>query len=70
MTDAPQDFIDTLLKAIVGIEIEITRLEGKAKLSQNKEARDIQGAGEALAARGERLVGEAMLAAASARRTG
>jgi transcriptional regulator len=70
MTDAPQDFIDTLLKAIVGIEIEITRLEGKAKLSQNKEARDIQGAGEALAARREPRVGAAMLAAASARRTG
>jgi transcriptional regulator len=49
---------------------KMTDAEGKAKLSQNKEARDIQGAGEALAARGERLVGEAMLAAASARRTG
>lgn len=46
MTDAPADFTDTLLRAIVGIEIEITRFEGKSKLSQNKDERDIRGAGE------------------------
>ncbi|NYT80625.1 FMN-binding negative transcriptional regulator [Alcaligenaceae bacterium] len=67
MTDAPKDYIDTMLKAIVGIEIEITRLTGKAKLSQNKEVRDIQGAGNALLANGERLIGEAMIAAAAAK---
>ncbi|MBP0598065.1 FMN-binding negative transcriptional regulator [Herbaspirillum sp. LeCh32-8] len=61
MTDAPADFTDTLLKAIVGIEIEITRLEGKRKLSQNKEVRDIRGAGQTLLARGHSAVGEAML---------
>ncbi|NUU03572.1 FMN-binding negative transcriptional regulator [Herbaspirillum robiniae] len=65
MSDAPADFVDTLLKAIVGIEIEITRLEGKRKLSQNKEVRDIRGAGEALMARGHDAVGEAMLEAAA-----
>lgn len=67
MTDAPSDFIDTMLKAIVGIEIPITRIEGKFKLSQNKEARDIRGAGEALTRKGPDEVGEAMLACAKAK---
>ena len=61
MGDAPQDYLDTMLKAIVGLEIEITRLVGKRKLSQNKEVRDIRGAGEALVARGRDDLGEPML---------
>lgn len=65
MGDAPKDFIDTMVKAIVGLEIEITRLVGKAKLSQNKEARDIRNAGEKLSAQGELRIGQAMLAAAA-----
>lgn len=69
MSDSPRDFIDTLLQAIVGIEIEITGLEGKAKLGQNKALRDIEGAGEALRARGEPAIGDAMLACAHARKT-
>ena len=64
MTDAPPDYIDSMLKAIVGIEIALTRLEGKAKLSQNKDVRDIQGAGQALMAQGQEVIGTAMLAAA------
>ena len=44
MGDAPADFIQTMLQAIVGIEIEVTRLVGKAKLSQNKAAADRLGA--------------------------
>ena len=67
MSDAPADYIDTMLKAIVGIEIEITRLEGKLKLSQNKQTRDIVGAGEALKANGERVISDAMLACAAAK---
>ena len=43
------------MKAIVGIEIEITRLEGKFKLSQNRPA-DALGVIEALAARSTRTV--------------
>ena len=43
VTDAPADFIDTMLKAIVGIEIEVTRLEGKFKLTQNRSAEDRTG---------------------------
>jgi transcriptional regulator len=56
-----------MLGNIVGLEIEITRLVGKSKLSQNKEARDIQGAGETLKARGSDAIGDAMLAHEAAR---
>ena len=56
-----------MVKAVVGIEIEITRLAGKAKLSQNKEIRDIRSAGEKLVAKGELVLGRAMLAAAEAK---
>ena len=48
MGDAPREFIDQLLTAIVGIEVHIERLEGKRKLSQNKSAADIRGAADAL----------------------
>ena len=65
MSDAPADYTDALLKMIVGIEIEITRIEGKLKLSQNKERRDIVGAGEALKTNGERVISDAMLACAA-----
>ncbi|MBN3855869.1 FMN-binding negative transcriptional regulator [Paraburkholderia sp. Ac-20340] len=61
MGDAPTDYLDTMLKAIVGLEIEITRLVGKRKLGQNKEARDIRGAAQALVARGEEAIGGVML---------
>lgn len=43
VTDAPADFIDKLLGAIVGIEIPIARLEGKLKASQDEEVRDRMG---------------------------
>jgi len=67
MSDAPAEYLDTMLKAIVGLEIEITRLEGKSKLGQNKEVRDIRGAGRALLAQGSTLIGEAMMASADAK---
>lgn len=67
MGDSAPEFIDTLLQAIVGIEIGITRLDGKFKLSQNKDGRDLRAAGEVLAAQGE-PIGDAMLA--QARRQG
>lgn len=66
MTDSSKDDIDTMLKAIVGLEIEITRLVGKSKLSQNKEVRDIRSAGETLKAQGDHAIGDAMLACADA----
>jgi transcriptional regulator len=40
VADAPRDFIEGLLKAIVGIEIVIDKLEGKWKASQNRAADD------------------------------
>lgn len=40
ITDAPQDLTDKLIGAIVGIEIVITRLLGKWKVSQNQPARN------------------------------
>jgi transcriptional regulator len=36
ISDAPDDYIDRQLRAIVGVEIKVTRLEGKRKLSQNR----------------------------------
>ena len=43
VTDAPADFIDATLKAIVGIEIPLARLTGKWKVSQNRPAMDRAG---------------------------
>lgn len=53
MSDSAPSFIDDMLGRIVGIEVAVTSLVGKRKLSQNKEARDRLGAAEALAARGQ-----------------
>ena len=43
VSDAPPDYVDAMLKAIVGIEIEVARVEGKFKLSQNRSAEDRTG---------------------------
>lgn len=43
VADAPADFIAQQMKAIIGIEIPITRLEGKFKLSQNRPPADRAG---------------------------
>ena len=43
MSDAPADYIEAMLGAIVGIEIPIERLVGKWKVSQNRAAADAQG---------------------------
>ena len=62
MTDSAPDFIDGMLEHIVGIEIVVSRMVGKFKLSQNREARDRQGAAQALVER-DAPVGHAMRAA-------
>lgn len=41
--DAPASYIDSLLRAIVGFELAVTNLEGKWKLSQNRDAADRAG---------------------------
>jgi transcriptional regulator len=48
VTDAPASYIDGMLKAIVGFEIELTELEGKIKASQNKSDIDRAGVRTAL----------------------
>ena len=60
MGDSTPEFIDGMLKAIVGIEISITRLEGKAKLSQNREDRDRLNAADVLARQGDTKLATAM----------
>ena len=48
VTDAPADYIDSMVTAIVGIEIPITRLIGKWKVSQNRPEQDRAGVAEGL----------------------
>ena len=60
MGDSAPDYIDGMLKAIVGIEITIERFEGKSKLSQNRESRDLQGAVDKLREQGKTSIAQAM----------
>ncbi|HEX7979626.1 MAG TPA: FMN-binding negative transcriptional regulator [Gemmatimonadaceae bacterium] len=53
VSDAPDDYITRMLGAIVGVEIEITRLEGKWKMSQNRSAEDVDGVIAGLEASGD-----------------
>jgi transcriptional regulator len=41
--DAPATFVEGQLRAIVGLELRISRIEAKAKLSQNRSAADVDG---------------------------
>ncbi|OGA52561.1 MAG: transcriptional regulator [Betaproteobacteria bacterium RIFCSPLOWO2_12_FULL_63_13] len=43
LTDAPADYIEKMMSAIVGLEIRLTHLVGKFKLSQNRTDRDRDG---------------------------
>ncbi|MGH6663602.1 MAG: FMN-binding negative transcriptional regulator [Pseudolabrys sp.] len=58
--DAPADFVAMQMKAIVGIEIPIGRIEGKWKMSQNRPELDRVGVVEGFRMQGE--AGEAMAA--------
>lgn len=51
--DAPERFIAGQLRAIVGVELVITRIEAKAKLSQNRPEADVDGVVAGLIARGQ-----------------
>jgi len=51
--DAPRAFVEGQLRAIVGLELQITRIEAKAKLSQNRPVGDIAGIVGGLSARGD-----------------
>ncbi|HMT92832.1 FMN-binding negative transcriptional regulator [uncultured Thiothrix sp.] len=62
LADAPEDYLQNMLKAIVGIELVITRWEGKWKLSQNKVSPEYQGV---IAGLSETQVAESMALAAT-----
>jgi transcriptional regulator len=68
MTDASPEYIDQMLANIVGIEIEITKIVGKWKLSQNKDERDRGNAADELRRRGEQEISHAMLKTTGAER--
>jgi transcriptional regulator len=65
--DAPRKFIEGQLRAIVGLELQITRIEAKAKLSQNRPATDVPGIIAGLSARGEEPMASAVDHANAAR---
>lgn len=50
VSDAPADYIETMLRAIVGFEIELTRLDAKWKASQNRTEADRLGVAAGLGA--------------------
>ena len=51
--DAPPEFISGQLRAIVGVEVVISRMEAKLKLSQNRSKADVEGAIDGLEAIGD-----------------
>jgi transcriptional regulator len=51
-SDAPRPYIDALLRGIVGFRFAITRLEGKWKMSQNRDLQDRAGVVKGLDKRG------------------
>ena len=60
MRDSAPGFIEEMVCNIVGIEIAITSLVGKSKLSQNREARDRENAADVLEERGWVEMAESM----------
>jgi transcriptional regulator len=65
--DAPRKYIEGQLRAIVGLELRITRIEAKAKLSQNRPVGDMAGILAGLTARGEDRSAAAVASANEAR---
>ena len=51
--DAPADYVDAMCKGIVGVEISLSRIEGKWKLSQNRPQKDRSGVVDGLKGRGD-----------------
>ncbi|WP_428488291.1 FMN-binding negative transcriptional regulator [Rhodopila sp.] len=63
VSDAPGDFIQGMLRGIVGIALPITRLEGKVKMSQNRPAADQAGVVDGLRRDGQDDLADAVLQA-------
>ena len=49
VSDAPSDYIEGMLRAIVGFRLPISRIQGARKLSQNRSAEDVAGVRDGLA---------------------
>jgi len=60
MSDSAPEYIDAMLRNIVGIEVALTSLVGKSKLSQNREVRDRLNAAEVLGERGRTELSQRM----------
>jgi len=52
-SDAPEAYIETMLRGVVGFRFSITRLEGKWKMSQNRDSLDRDGVANGLCTRGD-----------------
>jgi transcriptional regulator len=48
VADAPESYVDVMLRGIVGFRFDIARLEGKWKMNQNRELRDRVGTADGL----------------------
>jgi transcriptional regulator len=60
MSDSAPEYIDAMLRNIVGIEVAIASIVGKSKLSQNREARDRLNAADVLGERGRSELAQRM----------
>jgi len=60
LDDAPTDFAGAMLNTITGIALSIERVEGKYKLSQNRDAADRSGAANGVSRRGNKALAELM----------
>jgi transcriptional regulator len=50
ITDAPEDYMARMLRGIVGLRVRVTSIEGRAKLSQNRQPQDQASVAQALGA--------------------
>lgn len=60
MSEAPQEYLDTMLASITGVRIRVSRMIAKSKLSQNREAEDYRSVRDALEGRGKAFMSTQM----------
>ena len=60
MADQPDSFIDGMLRGVVSFQLAVTRIEGKAKMSQNRSSEDRDSVIAALRAEGQTALADAM----------
>lgn len=63
VADAPEAFVAGQLRAVVGVELRISRIEAKAKLSQNRPPADVDGVVQGARAAGDAALADAVEAA-------